>query len=113
LAEAQRQADLQREELNRTREERDRLAQSGRDAQGQLVELGRLRQQMADAERDQARLQTLEAAVEKQAQEMADLKAAVQKATVRVKPARPRARSAEPTSKGALKQAVFPDDPAR
>lgn len=86
VQEAQRQVDAQHEELARVREERDRLAQTGREVQGQLVELGRLRQQAADAERDQARLQTLETAVEKQARELADLKASTQKAAARLKP---------------------------
>lgn len=113
VAEAQRQVSAQREELARVREERDKVVQAGREAQGQLIELGQLRQQVAEAERAQTRLEALEKAVEQQAKDMADLKAAAQKATVRVKPARPRVRTAEPTSKGALKQAVFPDAPAQ
>src|SRR3989442_11286574 len=80
VQEAQHQVDAQREELTRVREERDRLAQTGREVQGQLVELGRLRQQAADAEGSQARLQAMEAAVEKQARELAELKAGAQKA---------------------------------
>ena len=112
LTEAQRAMDAQRDELSRLREERERTAQAAREIDGQLVELGRLRQQMADAAREQPRLQALEAAVEKQAKELADLKARVPKAATRVKPARPNARPAEATSKGALKPAVFPDPSA-
>lgn len=49
--------DIQREELAKAREERERLAQASQGAQTQLVELGRLRQQAEDAERERARLQ--------------------------------------------------------
>src|SRR2546428_2267911 len=83
VQEAQHQVDAQREELTRVREERDRLAQTGREVQGQLVELGRLRQQAADAEGSQARLQAMEAAVEKQARELAGLNAGAQKSAGR------------------------------
>ena len=85
VQDAQRQVDAQREELARVREERDRLVQTGREVQGQLVELGRLRQQVADAEGHQARLQAMEAAIEKQAKELADLKGRAQKAAAMVK----------------------------
>ena len=111
-AEAQRMMDAQRDELSRLREERERTAQAVREIEGQLVELGRLRQQAADTAREQPRMQALEAAVEKQARELADLKARAPKAATRVKPARPNVRPAEATSKGALKPAVFPDPSA-
>ena len=96
VAEAQRQVDIQREELAKAREERDRMAQAGREAQGQLIELGRLRQQVADAERERDRLQVLESAVEKQAKDMADMKAAAQKSAARIKPKLPNAELVVP-----------------
>lgn len=75
LSETQRISDAQREDLARTREERERLTQAGRDFQGQLAELNRLRQQVATAAvSDQKRLQDLEAALERQAKEIAELK---------------------------------------
>ncbi|HZC67244.1 MAG TPA: hypothetical protein VE201_01370, partial [Nitrospirales bacterium] len=84
--EAQRGVDAQREELVRTREERDRLAAISRELQGQLVELGRLRQQVGEAGHDQSRLQSLEQAIERHTQELAELKAAMQKISTRSKP---------------------------
>ncbi len=83
--EAQRAVDVQREELARTREERDRLAAISRELQGQLVELGRLRQQIGEAGRDQSRLQALEQAIERQTKELAELKSAMQKLSTRSK----------------------------
>jgi len=85
VLEAQRTVDAQREESARIREERDRLAQAGHDAQTQLVELGRLRQQTAEAGRDQTRIQTLETAIDRQTQEMADLKTVMQKIVIQSK----------------------------
>lgn len=75
LAETQRLMETQRDELTRTREERDRIANAGRDFQGQLAELSRLRQQVATAAvGDQKRLQDMEAALERQAKEIAEMK---------------------------------------
>jgi len=92
LREAQRRAqeshravEGQREELVRTREERDRLAAISRDLQGQLVELGRLRQQVSEAGRDQSRLQALELAIERHTKELTELKSAMQKLLTRSK----------------------------
>jgi LysM repeat protein len=84
--EAQRAMEAQREELVRTREERDRLTALSRDLQGQMVELGRLRQQVGEAGRDQSRLQALEQAIERHTKELADLKSAMQKLSTRSKP---------------------------
>jgi septal ring factor EnvC (AmiA/AmiB activator) len=95
-AEAQRMMDAQRDELSRLREERERTAQAAREIEGQLVELGRLRQQTADAAREQPRMEALEAAVEKQARELADLKARAPKASPRFKPGLPTAEPAAP-----------------
>jgi LysM repeat protein len=95
-AEAQRVMDSQRDELSRLREERERTAQAAREIDGQLVELGRLRQQAADAAREQPRLQALEAAVEKQARDLADLKARAPKASTRFKTRLPNAELAAP-----------------
>ena len=87
MREAQRRAqEAQREELVRTREERDRLATINRELQGQLVELGRLRQQIGEAGRDQSRLQALEQAIEQHTKELAELKDAMQKLSTRSKP---------------------------
>jgi LysM repeat protein len=79
VVEAQRMAEAQHEELAKVREEREKMAHAGRDVQGQLVELGRLRQQVADTTRDQTRIQALETALEKQSQEVSELKASVEK----------------------------------
>jgi LysM repeat protein len=83
--EAQRAVEAQREELVRTREERDRLAAISRELQGQLVELGRLRQQVGEAGHDQSRLQALEQAIERHTKELAELKTAMQKLSTRSK----------------------------
>ena len=103
LREAQRRAqeshravEAQREELVRTREERDRLAAISRDLQGQLVELGRLRQQLDETGRDQSRLQALEQAIERHTKELAELKTAMQKLSARSKPKPAVARLAGP-----------------
>ena len=106
VQEAQHQVDAQREELTRVREERDRLAQTGREVQGQLVELGRLRQQAADAEGSQARLQAMEAAVEKQARELAELKAGAQKSAARLKRKLSTVELAVSSTEGALDRPV-------
>lgn len=111
LAEAQRQVSAQREDLARAREEREKAVQAGREAQGQLIELGKLRQQVADAERGQARLQALEAAVEKQTQDMADLKAATQRASGQFKSKLPSAEFVVPP-KGSLGRAASAEGPA-
>lgn len=75
LADTHRLLGTQREELARTREDRERLTQASRDFQGQLVELNHLRQQVATAVvGDQRRLQEMEAALERQAKEIAELK---------------------------------------
>jgi len=71
LTEAKHVVDLQREELVRARDERERDALATREMQEQLVELGR----------DQTRLQSLEAAVEAHAKELARLKASKQKSS--------------------------------
>jgi LysM repeat protein len=83
--EAQRAVEAQREELVRTREERDRLTAFTRELQGQMVELGRLRQQVGEAGRDQSRLQALEQAIERHTKELTELKAAMEKITTRSK----------------------------
>ncbi|TLY34272.1 MAG: LysM peptidoglycan-binding domain-containing protein [Nitrospirae bacterium] len=85
VQEAQRALEAQREELVRTREERDRLAAISRELQAQLVELGRLRQQVGEAGRDQSRLQAIEQAIERQTKELAELKSAMQKLSTRAK----------------------------
>src|SRR5713101_840051 len=85
VQEAQRAVEAQREELVRTREERDRLAAISRELQGQLVELGRLRQQLGEAGRDQSRLQALEQAIERHTKELAEIKSAMRKFSTRSK----------------------------
>lgn len=114
LAEAQRTVEVQREDLMRARDERDRLAHTGRDFQGHLTELGRLRQQVAEAirdqtrdqTRDQGRLQSLEAALAKQAQDVAELKASVRKPASQLRPKQ--AKAARPTSPERAKAAGEP-----
>jgi len=100
LREAQRRAlEAQREELVRTREERDRLAAISRELQAQLVELGRLRQQVGEAGRDQSRLQAIEQAIERQTRELTELKSAMQKLSTRAKQKPTSARLAVPMYK--------------
>lgn len=88
VLEAQRTADAQREELARIREERDRLAQAGR---------------------DQTRIRTLEAVLDKQTQEMADLKTAMQKIVIRSKTKLPVDKPALPISQEVGDRASRPD----
>jgi len=97
--EAQRAVEATREELVRTREERDRLAAMSRELQGQLVELGRLRQQVGEAGHDQSRLQSLEEAIERHTKELAELKSAMQKLSTRSKTKPASARMAMPVYK--------------
>jgi LysM repeat protein len=83
LLEARQVVDLQREELHKAWEERERFAQTSRDAQGQLMELGRLRQQLADAERERTRLEPLETALARLSSEITKLKVALRLPTER------------------------------
>ncbi len=83
----------------RTREERDRLAAISRELQAQLVELGRLRQQVGEAGRDQSRLQAIEQAIERQTRELTELKSAMQKLSTRAKQKPTSARLAVPMYK--------------
>jgi TolA-binding protein len=87
LAEAQRVADLQREDVNRAKAERDQALQASRQLQGQLSELERLRQQVADAEREQKRIRTLQASIKKLTKEVANLNTALRDSLARSKPA--------------------------
>jgi LysM repeat protein len=88
LLEARHLVDLQREELARALEERQGVAQTAREVQAQLqaqleaqlMEVGRLRQQVADAQSKRENLQTMDEAFTQQANEMAELKAAVREA---------------------------------
>jgi LysM repeat protein len=103
LGDTQRVADAQREELARTREERDRQAQTGRDFQGQLAELTRLRQQVATAAvGDQKRLQDLEAALERQAKEIAELR----KPSPPKRSSRSKAKPGQPSGLGPAMQSL-------
>ena len=77
VLEARQVVDLQREELSKAWEERERFAQTSREAQGQLTELGRLRQQLADAERERARQEPLETALARLSSEITKLKVAL------------------------------------
>ena len=65
VAEAQSLVEEQRHTLAAARDEREKAAQAGREAQGQLNELSKLRRQAAEAEQAQTRMQALESAVEK------------------------------------------------
>ena len=110
--EALRTVERQREELVRTREERDRLAAINRELQGQLVELGRLRQQVGEAGRDQSRLQALEQAIERHTKELAELKTAMQKLSKRSKPKPVGARLAGPIYKDVSDRPVLSGESA-
>jgi LysM repeat protein len=110
--EAQRAVEAQREELVRTREERDRLATMSRELQGQLVELGRLRQQVGEAGHDQSRLQALEAAIERHTKELAELKSAMQKLSALSKQKPASARMAVPMYKGVSGQPTLSGESA-
>ncbi len=85
LAQEGQAGSAQREELARLREERDRLVQSSAAVQDQL------RQQSAAAGNEQNRLQAVEAALERHAKEMAELKAVQKRAALR-----PKAKTPEP-----------------
>jgi LysM repeat protein len=82
LLEARHLVELQREELVLAADERQRLAQAARQAEAQLetqlVESGRLRQQLAESQIERVRLQTIEETIARQANEMAALKTAFQ-----------------------------------
>lgn len=77
--------ELQREELILATDERQRLAYAAREAQAQLqaqlLEGDRLREQLADAQIERVRLETMETAMARQADEMSALKAAVQESS--------------------------------
>jgi LysM repeat protein len=87
LAEAQRVSDLQREEVNRAKAERDQALQTSRQLQTQLGEMERLRQQVADAEREQKRIKMLQASIKKLTKEVATLNTALRDSLTRSKPA--------------------------
>ena len=55
VTDAQHVVDLQRDELTKSRDERERVVKTSQEMQGQLVELGRLREKAAEAERSQSR----------------------------------------------------------
>jgi LysM repeat protein len=82
LLEARHLVELQREELILAADERRRLAQAARETQAQmetqLAESGRLRQQLAESQIERVRLETLEGAIARQANEMAAMKTAFQ-----------------------------------
>jgi LysM repeat protein len=82
LLEARHLVELQREELILAADERRRLVQTARQAEAQLetqlAESGRLRQQLAESQIEGVRLETLEGAIARQANEMAALKTAFQ-----------------------------------
>jgi hypothetical protein len=84
LLEARHIVDLQREELAHATDERQRLAHSAREMDAQLQEQrtvsSQLRQQMADAQSEQIRHQTMDEALVRQASAMAELKAAFREA---------------------------------
>src|SRR2546425_805450 len=113
VQEAQRALEAQREELVRTREERDRLAAISRELQAQLVELGRLRQQVGEAGRDQSRLQAIEQAIERQTKELAELKSAMQKLSTRAKQKPTSARLAVPMYKDVSDQPALSGESVR
>ncbi len=97
LLEARHIVELQREELSRATAERQRVTQNAREEhvslqaqlQAQLTEISRLNQQVADAQTERARLQTMDDLIARQVNEMAELKAAIQEALRRpvLKPA--------------------------
>jgi LysM repeat protein len=82
LLDAHHLVELQREELILATDERQRLAHAAREAQAQLQaqlsEGDRLRQQLADAQIERVRIETMQAAIARQANEMAALKTAFQ-----------------------------------
>jgi LysM repeat protein len=80
LVDAQRAADLHRDELTRAREVREQLAQT-------TNELNRLRQQVADNDREQKRMRVLQTSLSKLTQEVAVLSTTVRDAIGQAKPA--------------------------
>jgi nucleoid-associated protein YgaU len=91
LLEARHIVELQREELSRATAERQRVTQAAREeqvqlhaqlqiqTQAQLIEISRLNQQVTEVQAERARLQAMDELIARQATEMAELKAAVQK----------------------------------
>ncbi len=85
LLEARHIVELQREELTRATVERQRVTQGAREelmllqaqVQTQLAEITRLTHQVEESQTEQARLQTMDELMERQATEMAELKIAV------------------------------------
>jgi LysM repeat protein len=87
LIESQRVADQQREEVNRAKAEREQALQVSRQLQTQLGEMERLRQQVADAEREQKRIKMLQLSIKKLTKEVATLNTALRDSLGRSKPA--------------------------
>jgi nucleoid-associated protein YgaU len=106
LSEARQVVDLQREELARAREERENLVKAARDTRGQSGELGRLRQLVAEAERDKKRLLMLQVAMERQANEVAALRTVVQKSSPQFESGIPGVALAMPLSAGSTQSGM-------
>ena len=109
LSEARQVVDLQREELAKAREEREQLVRAARDVKGQLTELGRLRQLVAEAGRDKKRLLMLQAAMERQANEVAALRTVMQKSSPQFEssiPSIPEVATAMPLSAGSTQSGM-------
>ena len=113
LSEARQVVDLQREELAKSREEREQLGRAARDVQGQRTELGRLRQLVAEAGRDKRRLLMLQAAMERQANEVAALRTVVQKSSPPFESNIPGAVMAMPLSAGSTQPGMGGPDSDR
>lgn len=93
VIEAQRVAELKRDELAKAKEDREQLAIVSNKLQAQVTELERLRQRVVDANREQKRIKMLQASIKKLMEEVATLNMTVRDSLGK---ARPSAVSAEP-----------------
>lgn len=111
LIEARHIVELQREELVRGVQERDRLAQTTQEVQAQMADMAGLRQQVATADPERGRLQTVEEALNRQSRELEEVKVALQSLRLPVqKQAHRKSRAILPLAN--VNQVVYSETPA-
>lgn len=87
LIEAQRIAELKQDELAKARAVREQGEKTGYQIQLQLNELERLRQRVADADRERKRIKVLQASIKRLTQEVATMNTTLRDSMARPKPA--------------------------
>lgn len=87
LIEAQRSAELKQDELAKATAAREQGEKTGYQVKLQLNELQRLRQRVADADREQKRIKVLQASIKRLTQEVTTLNTTLRDSVVRPKPA--------------------------